>query len=236
MDKDRERLGQIIAQRHERALADLLDARRVIGHPTEKGSVTEQIWLDLFRRYLPHRYQVRRAIVVDHLGQMSDQIDLVVHDALYTPFILEFGGFEIVPVESVYAVFEVKQAIDRANLRYAEAKVASVLRLIRAIRQTEQVKSCQETKILTGLLGSSAQWITDTNYRVNEYRSDPESLKNIDYVVSAQSFVNFTDGNVIVHDTGRAPISRFLLRFVAHLQAIGTVMPIDIERYLIALD
>lgn len=229
------KLGEIIARRHNRALADLLDARSLIDHPSEKGGVTEGIWLDLFDKYLPKRYQARRAMVVDHRGQLSNQIDIVVHDGLFTPFILDFGGYEIVPIESVYAVFEVKQAVNIANLVYAEEKCSSVTGLIRVNRETRQVRNIEPTPIRRGLLATQCDWSQGEEEKIFEFRSSRASEKQLEYIVSAESFSNTCIEGNSIHDMGRAAISRFLLRFVEDLQAIGTVMPIDIEKYLQAI-
>jgi hypothetical protein len=49
---------------------------------------------------------------VDSLGNFSQQIDVVVFDRQYSPFIFDFREQQIVPAESVYAVFEAKQTIN----------------------------------------------------------------------------------------------------------------------------
>lgn len=236
MNDNQKRLGDVIGQRHERALADLIAARRLISHPTEKGGVTETIWLELFKKYLPERYNARQAFVVDFTGNLSHQIDIVIHDSLYTPFILEFGGHEIVPIESVYAAFEVKQDVCRKNLDYTLEKIKSVLGLKRAIRLTEKVIDCNETRILCGLLGTYSGWRKNSQARISNYRKKSDKEFNLNYVVAADQFVNSCIDGVILHDEGRAPISRFLLRFVSELQLTGTVKPINMERYLDALN
>jgi hypothetical protein len=65
----------------------LARVRELIEHPTEKGDASEGVWLELLQNYLPKRYEARRAHVVDSLGEFSDQIDIVIHDRQYSPFI-----------------------------------------------------------------------------------------------------------------------------------------------------
>jgi hypothetical protein len=48
-----------------------------------------------------------------------------------SPFIFRFEGYAIVPADSVYAAFEAKQAINAAQVEYAQKKKASVRRLCR---------------------------------------------------------------------------------------------------------
>ena len=70
--------------------------------------MSEAVWLELLNSYLPTRYQAAKAVVVDSEGAFSDQIDVVVFDRQYSPFIFRFEGQTVIPAESVYAVFEAK--------------------------------------------------------------------------------------------------------------------------------
>ena len=59
---------------------------------------------------------------MDSAGTFSEQIDVVVFDRQYSPFIFNFEGQVIIPAESVYAVFEAKQAINAEYVAYARRK------------------------------------------------------------------------------------------------------------------
>lgn len=50
--------------------------RQNIFHSGEKGCSLENDWLQL---YLPNRYSVDKATVIDHTGETSDQIDIYCH-------------------------------------------------------------------------------------------------------------------------------------------------------------
>ena len=99
--------------------------------PVAKGDASEKAWLELLQTYLPERYQAETAHVVDSEGVFSEQIDIVVFDRQYSPFIFNYQGQKIIPAESVYAAFEAKQSIDADQVAYAQKKVASVRRLHR---------------------------------------------------------------------------------------------------------
>ena len=47
----------------------------------------------------------------------SEQIDVVVFDRQYSPFIFNYEGQTIIPAESVYAVFEAKQTVNAGPRR-----------------------------------------------------------------------------------------------------------------------
>src|SRR5699024_636396 len=89
--------------------ASFLAIRDVTSHPTTIGDQSEGDWVGLIRDFLPTRYTVGPIFAVDHTGSMSEQIDVAIYDTHFSP--QWFGGTSgtrFVPVESVYAVFEVK--------------------------------------------------------------------------------------------------------------------------------
>ena len=122
-------LSQLLAGLHDDIEQRLSIARKSFSHPGTKGNASEHVWLELLQNYLPQRYQAATAHVVDSLGQFSDQIDVVIFDRQYSPFIFKFEGQVIVPAESVYGVFEAKQVIDAEQVKYAQDKAESVRKL-----------------------------------------------------------------------------------------------------------
>lgn len=80
-------------------------------HSGTKGDDSELNWIEWFREYLPQRYKVDKAVVIDSTGKQSDQIDLVIYDAQYSYLVFKHGDGKVILAESVYAVFEVKQNI-----------------------------------------------------------------------------------------------------------------------------
>lgn len=92
--------------RKQRSLAAALhEARSVIPHSGEVGTTSELRWLEMLRKYLPKRYNVRKGFVIDSDGDRSEQIDIIIHDNQYSPFLLEAESTCFVPAESVYTVY-----------------------------------------------------------------------------------------------------------------------------------
>lgn len=119
-------LAQLLAGLHENIEHRLEIARKTLGHPGTKGDGSENVWLELFQTYLPTRYRAEKAHVVDSRDKFSQQIDVVIFDRQYSPFIFDHAGQKVIPAESVYAVFEAKQSINAEVIRYAQEKIASV--------------------------------------------------------------------------------------------------------------
>ncbi len=128
---DRPTLKQLFHGLHRKLEGELGIARDVIEHSGTKGTLSEGRWLQMLHEHLPKRYKVNRAFVIDSRGECSDQIDIVVHDRQYSPFVLNLGEALYVPAESVYAVLEVKQSMNAHEVGYTADKIASVRKLHR---------------------------------------------------------------------------------------------------------
>lgn len=232
--------------------------RLTIHHQGCKGDATEDKWIDFFRKYLPKRYNVDKAMVIDHEGNVSQQIDIVVYDALYTPFIFNHDGFKYIPAESVYSVFEVKQDIN-GNIEYAGKKIESV----RKMKRTSIPMICTGCKhkarplspILGGILTTTSSYAkTET---IEEKLKSLTGIQSLDlcccadkysfYIGYDKSFADFRDCDtnsicelyesrkVTTVNFNNHPdnsVFTFFLQFVQYLKLIGTVPAIDINAYL----
>lgn len=87
-----------------------------IYHPTAKGNETELNWIGLLSNYLPARYKVDTGFIVDFEGNISEQIDIIIYDRHFTPFIFRGENTLYIPAEGVYAVFEVKPSLSKKYL------------------------------------------------------------------------------------------------------------------------
>ena len=86
-------LSQILAGLHDDIQNRLDIIRKTLDHPGTKGDASEKVWLELLQKYLPSRYQAETAHVVDSQGNFSEQIDVVVFDRQYSPFIFNSVSF-----------------------------------------------------------------------------------------------------------------------------------------------
>jgi len=155
-------LPRLLAGLHDDIHTRLETARRAFQHPGTKGDASEHVWLQLLDTYLPRRYQVTKAHVVDSDGKFSEQIDVVVFDRQYSPFIFSYEGQTVVPAESIYAVFESKQSINVTEVAYAQNKVSTVRRLRRTSLPIPHAGGLYPAKpvhhIIGGLLTFESEW------------------------------------------------------------------------------
>ncbi|WP_315332180.1 DUF6602 domain-containing protein [Prevotella histicola] len=181
--------------------------REFIGHPSSKGDATEQHWIEFLRAYLPDRYKVDKAIVIDSTGNVSEQMDVVIYDAIYTPFIFKQDGFMYIPAESVYAVFEVKQDV-KGNIEYAAQKIESVRKLKRTsigmVASGKTTAARPLTKIIGGILTTTSSY--SGNDTVKQQLKELKGLQTLDLGCLCDTGSFYVDYNEIEPE-GIAPTS-----------------------------
>src|SRR6266403_3773644 len=229
-------LVKVLASLHDDIENRLAIARKTFGHPTTKGDASEQVWLEMLRTYLPQRYQVAKAHVVDSLGTFSEQIDVVVFDRQYSPFIFNYQGQSIVPAESVYAAFEAKQAINADQVSYAQGKVASVRRLHRTSLPIPHAGGTYPAKIpariLGGLLTFESEWSPPLGQPLTEAlrKGEPDGRLDLGCIAAHGTFGCDEKDCYTMVPQGK-PATAFLFELIARLQATATVPMIDIRAY-----
>lgn len=213
----------------------LSTARKSFAHPGTKGDASEKIWLELLQKYLPQRYQAEKAHVVDSEGNFSQQIDVVIFDRQYSPFIFNYQGEFIIPAESVYAVFEAKQSINADYVSYAQEKVNSVRKLHRTSLPIPHAGGTYPAKppidILGGILTFESDWTPGMGDPLeNALEKDKGSL-NIGCVAAHGYFNYLKDKGEYEYLKGGKPATAFLFKLISLLQFSGTVPMIDVLAY-----
>lgn len=236
--------------------ASLKTDRTCIEHSGTKGDATENKWIDFLSIYLPERYKVDKAMVIDCEGNLSDQIDIVIYDALYTPFIFNHNGAKYIPAEGVYAVFEVKQDI-KGYINYAGNKIESVRKLkrtsINMISSGKTIPARPLTKIIGGIL-TTANSYKDKKTVVNNLKrlkgfqtidlgcfiNDGGfyvDYKSLDIIKETgyEEYKNFYEGREVNNVKFFKPensLFTFFFQLNHYLKLIGTVPAIDMKAYL----
>lgn len=228
-------LSRLLAGLHDDIHGRLVRAREAYDHPGSKGDASENVWLQLLQTYLPKRYRVDRAYVVDSNGDFSQQIDIVVYDRQYSPFVLHGDGQPIIPSESVYAVFEAKQDISAAHVAYAHRKVASVRRPHRTSLPIPHAGGTYDPKPLTHIIGGlvtlESGWKPPFGDPVRAALADTGENGRLDIgcVAAHGHFVRDAEEYRFIPESRSA--TAFLFELIAQLQAQATVPMIDIRAY-----
>lgn len=231
-------LPVLLSSLHDDIQNRLHIARKSFVHPGTKGDASEEVWLEMLSTYLPQRYRVAKAFVVDSKGVFSEQIDIVVFDRQYSPFIFQYQGQTIVPAESVYAIFEAKQTINANHVAYARKKAASVRKLHRTSLPIPYAKGTYPAKplipILSGILTFESDWTPccgDPLWTSLGDGSVEEDGLDIGCVAAHGHFVwDQTQGKYQFTKEGK-PATAFLFKLISMLQFSGTVPMIDVNAY-----
>lgn len=112
-------------------LSELKSISSQMSHQGEKGRNNEAILLKFLAGHLPTRYTVSTGKVVGVGNRESGQVDIIVHDRLHTPALVDSHAWSLVPVESVYGVISVKSSLNKNELRSAVDSIQSVRKLPR---------------------------------------------------------------------------------------------------------
>lgn len=219
-------------------LATLELGRAQITHNGEMGEAAEESWRKWLREYLPKRYRVDKAIVVDCDGNTSDQIDIVIYDSQYSYFVFKHEQVIYVPAESVYAVIEVKQDLTKAHLDYAGMKANSVRNLKRTSIEIPFAAGKYRPKplhnILAGIITIESTWSDPLGDTLRKNLHALTDNNRIDFGCALKHgafWVEYEPKIVLKKSAKDEALLFFFLQLLMKLQSIGTVPAIDISEY-----
>lgn len=232
-------LKQVFLSLQKELVTRLQVGRDAIRHPGTKGEASELNWRDLLSAYLPQRYCVSKAFVVDSESQCSDQIDIVIHDRQYSPLLFNHAGAVYVPAESVYCVLEVKQEINKQMLDYACDKAASVRKLKRTSVPIQHAGGAyaarQPFEILAGVLALEGGSNLEGLLRRELTGKESSHRLEIGCALRSGGFdIGYADSGVIDRlevNTGNAALVFFLIRLIQRLRMLATAPAMDFAQY-----
>lgn len=220
----------------QKCLVENLRSSDRITHAGDRGEVNEQHFIDFLRKYLPNRYTVEKAIVMDSLGHVSDSIDVVVFDRQYTPTLLDNNKHRYVPAEAVYAVFECKPNVAK-HLKYAGDKAASVRRLKRTSIEIQHAGGTYPAKkpfdIIAGILAIEVGWkdgFGETFRRAHQELSATQVL-DCGFAATGASFDVFAGPDAFTIGPSENALAYFAFRLLSKLQSLATVPVVDWMAY-----
>ena len=108
------------------------EIRAAIEHKGLKGSANEHILSEWLEYYLPRSIGVCTGEVIDSHGGRTKQQDVIAFDSLTTPKFFESEKIRLIPVESVYSLFEVKAYLNKGEIERAFENMLSAKALIKS--------------------------------------------------------------------------------------------------------
>jgi hypothetical protein len=216
------------------------NARKGVAHAPSMGDEGEAEWIELFQHFLPKRYQADKAFVVDCNGRISEQMDVVIFDRQYSPFLAKWKKAHYIPAESVYAVLEVKQDLTAAHIKYAGEKAASVRALHRTTMAIQHAggtfKPREHFNILAGLLCHSTKWKPVFGKPFAKAIKGLDVTQRLDFGCALEAgsfFIDWQTGLPVSRfSTKETSLVSFVLGVINSLQQLGTVPALDLNAYL----
>lgn len=95
-------------------------------HTGEFGTYREAIVHDFLHSFLPQRLAIDSGFIVNALGEVSKQIDLVIYDPSLTPPLESQNRQRFFPIETVIAAGEVKSNVRREEFKKGLIRLAEV--------------------------------------------------------------------------------------------------------------
>lgn len=168
----------------------------------------------------------------DSEGNVSEQIDIIIYDALYAPLIFETdAGEKFVTAESVYAVFESKPDIRKKTLEYTNKKVKSVKVLKRTRRGVINAGNYYPPRELTHIIGGI---LAIDSVKKETIAEQMKLYDNIDIgcAIKSHSFLVDRKNNIkLSWASGEETVLAFFYMILDELYKLGTVAGIDIRSY-----
>lgn len=208
-------------------------------HGTTVGDATEAGWRSVLKDFLPKKYGVSSGFIIDSFGGQSDQIDIIIHDQQYSPLFLRTPPDNLViPAESVYAVFEVKQSLNKDHVRYASDKINSVRSLQRTsapIKHAGGVYAARDPeslRILGGILTTRLDWVDISGAAAKQALLNHDDNRRVDIgcALESKSFDISASGDIEFSPSNMQLIF-FVMRLYKKLQALGSNLSPNLDRY-----
>lgn len=231
-------LQESFSREQELLMSKLNMSTQSVTHSGKMGEVNEGHVIRILRAYLPDRYSVDSAIVIDSKGKTSEQIDVVIYDHHFTPTLLDQYEHRYIPAEAVYAVFEVKPELSKEYLVYAGAKAASVRNLFRTSAIIQHIEGQASKKepfnIVAGIISARNGWKDGVNSQ--SFKLWHKALREDEYLdcglsVEGSSFDTFDQSGDFIFGPKSNALVFFLFRFMRKLQLMGSSQPADWNLY-----
>jgi len=238
MVKNKINIREIFLGLQDQMRSKLTLNRKILSHPVAKGDASELEWIDMLSAYLPNRYCADKAFVIDYEGSISDQIDIVIYDRHYSPFILRQNGSTYIPAESVYVIIEVKSTLNSSNIKYAAKKAETVRKLKRTtapiVHAGGKIKTPKAPfNILAGVLTIDGKFNNTTKTLLSKLKSNRFlhfgcSLDHVSFWFKKQK----DNGFALKTSKSNEALIFFFLNLLHELQQLGTVPAIDLGAYI----
>jgi len=247
-------IAKHISEQFNRMLLAKIGQAELIEHNLEKGLGNEQVLRDLLIGFLPRRFGVAKGKVANAHGDMSKHLDVVVYDAINCPTLfVDENRNQIIPVEGVFCVIEVKTSLTSQSLTEAFSNLASVHDLMPRINGSSndfvtccppylEVFAFTDSRSLQSIAKqflelSRAHPVDKSCYSYTEKSPGFANHTGDNYLVSSVHVLNkgcvyhMLNGTITVADYGEYTLGMFMTGLLEHFEDL-ILQPIRMNDYL----
>lgn len=109
-------------------------------HPGEYGVYREKICKRFLRQFIPNDFDISSGFVVNNIGLISTQCDIVIYHKETTPLISDYNNNFFFTNETVVAIGEVKSKLSKTELKKALNKLAICKQIRKNIKEPSILK------------------------------------------------------------------------------------------------
>ena len=109
--------------------------RELLKQSGEKGTRLERLVEDIIRDFLPGRYSLRTGFLMDHLGNLSPQIDIIITDEYVHPRLFTTLLPALHPADCALATIEVKTTLNEPKLKEAMKNIKTTRQCLKLIHE-----------------------------------------------------------------------------------------------------
>jgi hypothetical protein len=143
-----------------------------VGHRGVTGELRELLAVELLQAVLPPWIQVAtRAVIIDHKGGESGEVDIVIYDGTSLPPLSFAGTPKLIPVDACLYAIEVKTKLTAARVREALEGAEKIARLDYVPELLE--RSVPKSHVFTALFALDTDLVgRDDINRITQVRSE----------------------------------------------------------------
>jgi len=251
---DQASIAKSISEQLHRVLDTKKQQAELIQHNLEKGLGNEQALRDLLRWFLPKRFGVAKGKIANSDGQMSRQADIIIYDAIRCPTLfIDENENQILPIEGVYEVIEVKTTLTSTTLKEAFENLKTVSELQERVdKSTNDFVTCCPPSLAVFAFSDSRHLPTivdqfsqlSNQYPVQKsfssysrkspgYRGHTGQqylVKNV-HILGKGCVLHMLDGSVDSYDWGEYTLGMFLTGLVTDFEQMEMEAP-NLVHYL----
>lgn len=185
------RLSKILEKESEIMIEQFMEARKLTKHSYQQGYFYEELLRLFLQKFFPPSIGVARGFIVDSDDNISNELDIIIFDKNKTPVFYSAGDLRIIPIETVYAVIEVKTKITSSIIKkqiFPHLESINVLNKKALLDPDEKMLDTKakkfEAPIMYGVFAFSSSKLSDITDTINDYysKNDKKPKEKIDSI------------------------------------------------------